>query len=57
VVGRETLIMEQKNDPELVRLAAEAMTEEEMNVTPEGYFKQSGGSACLAIALVIAHAG
>jgi len=25
--------MEQKNDPELVRLAAEAMTEEEMNVT------------------------
>jgi len=34
--------MEQKNDPELVRLAAEAMTEEEMNVIPEGYFKQSG---------------
>jgi len=41
-VGRETLIMEQENDPELVRLAAEAMTEKEMNVTPEGYFKQSG---------------
>ena len=41
-VGRETLIMEQENDPELLGLAAEAMTEEEMNVTPEGYFKQSG---------------
>ena len=41
-VGREKLIIEQENDPELVKLAAEAMTEEDMNSTPEGYFKQSG---------------
>ena len=41
-VGREQLMMEQENDPELVKLKAEAVTEEDMNLMPEGYFKQSG---------------
>ena len=35
--------MEQKSDPELVRLAVKTMTEEEMKLHPEGYCKQSGG--------------
>jgi len=34
--GREKLIMGQENDPEFVRLVAEAMTEEDMNLMPEG---------------------
>ena len=41
-VGREQLMMEQENDPELVKLTAEAVTEEDMNLMPESYFKQSG---------------
>ena len=42
VSERDKLIEEQMKDPEIVRLAQEAVDNDELEVTPEGYFKQSG---------------
>ena len=39
---RDKLIMEQKSDPELVDLAKETVTDEEVETTSECYFMQSG---------------
>ena len=39
---RDKLIMEQKSDPELVELAKEPVTDEEVDTTSECYFMQSG---------------
>ena len=42
VSERDKLIKEQMKDPEVARLAQEAVDNDELEVTPEGYFKQSG---------------
>ena len=41
VSERDKLIEEQTKDPEVARLAQEAVDNDELELTPEGYFKQS----------------
>ena len=42
ILERDKLIKEQMKDPKVARLAQEAVDDDEVAVTPECYFKQSG---------------